>query len=52
MTWKPCWIYKDEEVNTYLPWFPLRSMEEAKIFFKKDVKRYTNNQEDIDMIFV
>ena len=26
-------IYSDEEVNTYLPWFPLRSMEEARIFF-------------------
>ncbi|MGG0730209.1 GNAT family N-acetyltransferase [Bacillus paramycoides] len=27
-------IYKDEEVNTYLPWFPLKSLEEAEIFFK------------------
>lgn len=26
-------IYKDEEVNTYLPWFPLKSLEEAVIFF-------------------
>ena len=23
-------IYRDEEVNTYLPWFPVKSMEEAK----------------------
>lgn len=26
-------IYKDEEVNTYLPWFPLKSLEEAEKFF-------------------
>ena len=28
-------IYKDEEVNTYLPWLPLKSMEEAKAFYKE-----------------
>ncbi len=28
-------IYSDEDVNTYLPWFPLRSMEEAGRFFQK-----------------
>lgn len=28
-------IYKDEEVNTYLPWFPLKSLEEAVIFFNE-----------------
>lgn len=27
-------IYKDEEINTYLPWFPLKSLEEAETFFK------------------
>jgi len=27
-------IYKDEEVNTFLPWFPLKSLEEAEKFFK------------------
>lgn len=26
-------IYSDEEVNTYLPWYPLRSMAEAEAFF-------------------
>lgn len=26
-------IYKDEEVNTYLPWFSLKSLKEAEIFF-------------------
>ncbi|WP_297133706.1 GNAT family N-acetyltransferase [Terrisporobacter sp.] len=26
-------IYKDEDVNVYLPWFPLKSLEEAEIFF-------------------
>jgi ribosomal-protein-alanine N-acetyltransferase len=28
-------IYSDEEVNAYLPWFPLKSMEEAKAFFEE-----------------
>lgn len=23
-------LYSDEEINTYLPWFPLRSLEEAR----------------------
>ena len=27
-------IYKDKEVNTYLPWFPLKSIEETDQFFK------------------
>ncbi len=26
-------ILRDKEVNTFLPWFPLQSMEEAKAFF-------------------
>lgn len=28
-------IYSDPEVNTYLPWFPLESMEEARVFFEE-----------------
>lgn len=28
-------IFRDEEVNTFLPWFPLRTMEEAKCFFEQ-----------------
>lgn len=28
-------IFKDEEVNTYLPWFPLKSMDEAHRFFEE-----------------
>ena len=28
-------IYSDKEVNIFLPWFPLKSMEEAEIFFEK-----------------
>lgn len=27
-------ILKDEEVNTFLPWFPLKSMAEARAFFE------------------
>lgn len=28
-------IYSDEEVNRFLPWFPLQSMEEARAFFRE-----------------
>lgn len=28
-------IYSDEEVNTFLPWFHLKTMENAKIFYEK-----------------
>lgn len=28
-------IYIDEDVNTYLPWFPLKSLEEAKTLFQE-----------------
>ena len=34
-------IYSDKDINTYLPWFPLNSMSEAKTFFEqKYVKSY------------
>ena len=32
-------IFSDQEVNTYLPWFPLKSLAEAKSFMKE---RYLN----------
>ncbi|MBC8528382.1 GNAT family N-acetyltransferase [Christensenellaceae bacterium NSJ-44] len=28
-------IYSDEEVNTYLPWYPLKSIDEAAAFFEE-----------------
>ena len=28
-------IHADEAVNVFLPWFPLRSVEEAKVFFEE-----------------
>lgn len=28
-------IYRDEDVNIFLPWFPLRSLEETRRFFEK-----------------
>lgn len=38
-------IYKDEEVNVYLPWFPLKSLEEAEIFFNdKYYKAYKQDK--------
>ena len=26
-------ILSDEKVNTFLPWFPLKSQQEAKLFY-------------------
>lgn len=38
-------IYRDEEVNWFLPWFPLASMEEAQIFYEKQfADRYRKNE--------
>ena len=31
-------ICSDEEVNTFLPWFPLKSMEDTRIFYHKQFK--------------
>lgn len=28
-------IHSDEEVNKFLPWFPLKTLEEARVFYKK-----------------
>lgn len=28
-------IYSDEEVNTFLPWFPLKTLEEARTFYEE-----------------
>lgn len=37
-------IYRDEEVNTFLPWFPLKTMEEARIFYEEHyAKKYRQN---------
>lgn len=34
-------LYSDRDVNTFLPWFPLESMEEARTFFEERyVKAY------------
>jgi RimJ/RimL family protein N-acetyltransferase len=32
-------IYSDIEVNTFLPWFPLKSLEEAKMFFEEKYRQ-------------
>lgn len=34
-------IFKDKETNTYLPWFPLKSKEEALTFFKEHYLKET-----------
>lgn len=38
-------IYSDEEVNRFLPWFPLRRFEEARLFFEERyASKYTQPQ--------
>lgn len=38
-------IYSDEEVNTFLPWFPLKTMEDAKTFYAEQFKnKYTQEK--------
>lgn len=32
-------ILRDKEVNTFLPWFPLQSMEEAKAFLMQGMRQ-------------
>lgn len=32
-------IYSDEEINTFLPWFPLKTMEEARRFYEDRYER-------------
>ena len=31
-------IYSDHEVNKFLPWFPLGTMEETKIFYEEIIE--------------
>ena len=31
-------LFSDKEVNTFLPWYPLKDMNEAKGFFEKRLK--------------
>lgn len=28
-------IFRDEEVNRFLPWFPVKTMEKARAFYEK-----------------
>lgn len=38
-------IYKDEEVNIYLPWLPLKSLDEAEIFLTENyIETYGNKR--------
>ena len=35
-------IYSNEEVNKFLPWFPLNTLEEAVVFYKKQFENKYN----------
>lgn len=37
-------IYRDEEVNTFLPWFPLKTMEEASVFYETRIRSGYNRK--------
>jgi ribosomal-protein-alanine N-acetyltransferase len=30
-------LLRDEEVNTFLPWFPVKNMQETKDFYEKRI---------------
>ena len=32
-------IFKDKEANTFLPWFPLKSIEEAKKLYEEKYQK-------------
>lgn len=39
------YIHSDEEVNRFLPWFPLRNMEDARAFYEEQlVSRYREDR--------
>lgn len=37
-------IYSDVEVNKFLPWFPLKTMEEARLFYEKHFEFYYSQE--------
>ena len=38
-------ILQDEEANKFLPWYPIKSMEESKIFYEERyASKYTQPQ--------
>ena len=45
-------IHSDKDVNTYLPWFPLQSIEEASLFLRKGTWTPTGNLTVTSMRFV
>ena len=45
-------IHSDKDVNTYLPWFPLQSIEEASLFLRKGTWTPTANLTVTSMRFV
>ena len=36
-------IYSDKEVNKFLPWFPLESLEETRLFFNLSMASFPYN---------
>ena len=45
-------ILKDEEVNRFLPWYPVKNMAETKTFYKdKDMRKNINNPKPMLMQF-
>lgn len=45
-------IYSDIEVNTFLPWFPLETMEDAKAFYIEQYAEKYHQEKVIIMRFV
>lgn len=44
-------ILKDIEVNKFLPWYPLKDIEEAKLFYEENMLQNIPFLRDICMLF-
>lgn len=45
-------ILSDEEANTFLPWFPLKNIEEARFFFKHGMYKSMKSRKPMPMLSV
>lgn len=44
-------ILKDKEVNKFLPWYPMKNLEETKNFMRKDMFQNICNRKAMHMLY-
>lgn len=42
-------ILKDEEANKFLPWYPVKDLEETRRFIRKGMRRNTDSRKPTPM---